>query len=568
MKISLFNGLFLRLFLLFVLSLSMVNIVFAGGSFISIYDVDSGNRYLSLGQKDQELMAFTVELSDQLNSDIVLDSLDITCSPSFGFGHANLIVDGSEVGSSDFVENARIKANQTVHFESDDYLFKPGTINNVSLLVDVDSDVDPYVTSCVIDTIFFRNLNDGSIYDDFNENVYFSELKSLVYVGLYSDQHDSFTVKDNLFVLEKMDFGSQNVLLMDVDVTAMENMRLKDLFLFCDNGASIEDYRLNVNVVGVDPSAMQNDSTTFSRPEFSISDKLVVSDINAVMSEGDVVNLKLYGNSYDYFKNADESGLKCEIIDIMPDVKPFPDVLGRYPYVESIFWMLKNGVVTGYDDDTFRPNSCVNRAEFLKMLYVASGVDVSSDYLQSSLNGTFSDVVGDEWFSPYLSVAVSEGVVEGYEDGTFRPADGVSRVEAIKMGIEGFDFDIESTTIMNINDFPYDLAVMTDKSKNESWWWNYSLKAFELSLVGVEHFGRVAVDLTAVTDDDISISCNSYDFEPNECMTRGEVVEMLYRMKDVRDHNLDFTGGGYIWAFKAGYTPDDVNLFKLNRLDK
>ena len=51
----------------------------------------------------------------------------------------------------------------------------------------------------------------------------------------------------------------------------------------------------------------------------------------------------------------------------------------------------------------------------------------------------FSDV-NDQWFAKYVCYAKDRGWVEGYEDGTFGPTNNVNRVESIKMAIEIFDF--------------------------------------------------------------------------------------------------------------------------------
>ena len=48
----------------------------------------------------------------------------------------------------------------------------------------------------------------------------------------------------------------------------------------------------------------------------------------------------------------------------------FSDVNEGTDYISSITWMSENGVIQGYPDGTFKPDQCVNRAEFLKMMYL------------------------------------------------------------------------------------------------------------------------------------------------------------------------------------------------------
>ena len=54
----------------------------------------------------------------------------------------------------------------------------------------------------------------------------------------------------------------------------------------------------------------------------------------------------------------------------------FSDVNQDTSYMTAIAWMQGNGVIQGYPDGTFKPDQCVNRAEFLKMMYLAHEDDI------------------------------------------------------------------------------------------------------------------------------------------------------------------------------------------------
>lgn len=106
----------------------------------------------------------------------------------------------------------------------------------------------------------------------------------------------------------------------------------------------------------------------------------------------------------------------------MPDVT-FPDIAGHWAEAE-IKQAAVLGIVGGYPDGTFRPDDLILRAEFLVMLMRA---------LQ--WQGNVSDVdftdrtdIGD-WALEAVAVAVSRGLVSGYEDGTFRPGIPITRAE-------------------------------------------------------------------------------------------------------------------------------------------
>ncbi len=84
---------------------------------------------------------------------------------------------------------------------------------------------------------------------------------------------------------------------------------------------------------------------------------------------------------------------------------------------------VENGYINGYDDGTFRPDKTVTRAEFSKMINTALGIESKSE-------AEFSDVSKNDWFYNEVLKAVYAGYVSGYENGTFRPNNTITRQEA------------------------------------------------------------------------------------------------------------------------------------------
>jgi hypothetical protein len=106
----------------------------------------------------------------------------------------------------------------------------------------------------------------------------------------------------------------------------------------------------------------------------------------------------------------------------------FPDVPGDHPYNSPIEALAIEGVVTGNPDGYFYPARPVNRAEFLTMLYRAT-----KKTPRSASISCFSDVNATAWYANVVCDAVSEGYVNGYPDGSFKPEQSVNRIEALKM---------------------------------------------------------------------------------------------------------------------------------------
>lgn len=121
----------------------------------------------------------------------------------------------------------------------------------------------------------------------------------------------------------------------------------------------------------------------------------------------------------------------------------FTDVEGHWAesYIEK--WAAK-GVINGYGDGTFRPDQLVTRAEVAKILALA--YEMETDVEPTA----FTDVAEDAWYYDYVQACAAAEIIGGYSDGTFRPNDPITRSEAVKMvclsaglpmettGVEGF----------------------------------------------------------------------------------------------------------------------------------
>lgn len=96
-------------------------------------------------------------------------------------------------------------------------------------------------------------------------------------------------------------------------------------------------------------------------------------------------------------------------------------------------------VISGNEDGSFQPNKTINRAEFSKIMVLATKAPLT--YPQES---SFSDVQTSDWFFPYVETAKTKGWIDGYEDGSFKPGNTINRAEVAKIIAEGFNLDISS----------------------------------------------------------------------------------------------------------------------------
>ena len=102
---------------------------------------------------------------------------------------------------------------------------------------------------------------------------------------------------------------------------------------------------------------------------------------------------------------------------------PYTDVSeGRF-YYEPIQYVDGQGYMEGVGDGRFAPNSPLNRAMVATVLYRMAGEPEVTD------TGSFPDVVEGSYYETAVAWAAANGIVEGYEDGTFRPLDNITRAE-------------------------------------------------------------------------------------------------------------------------------------------
>ncbi|MGG1660313.1 S-layer homology domain-containing protein [Brevibacillus sp. NRS-1366] len=103
------------------------------------------------------------------------------------------------------------------------------------------------------------------------------------------------------------------------------------------------------------------------------------------------------------------------------------------------------GVLKGYTDGTFKPDKEVTRAEFAKIAVLAMGyTDEQAKLLQGST--AFKDLPASHWATGYINLAVSQGIIKGYPDGTFKPNNNVKIAEALTVFVQGLKISVNPST--------------------------------------------------------------------------------------------------------------------------
>ncbi len=120
----------------------------------------------------------------------------------------------------------------------------------------------------------------------------------------------------------------------------------------------------------------------------------------------------------------------------------FSDVSDSYPYFNAISYLEDQSIISGYADGTFRPADTINRAEFTKIV-VESGFETAT--INRCNQNRFNDIAPNAWFKNYVCTAESAGLIEGYNDGSFKPANQILLGEAAKIMVEHFELNTTPT---------------------------------------------------------------------------------------------------------------------------
>lgn len=167
-------------------------------------------------------------------------------------------------------------------------------------------------------------------------------------------------------------------------------------------------------------------------------------------------------------------------------INGFTDVPKTHSNYKAIQFVRDEGIVSGYEDGTYKPNQRINRAEFTKIIVAANFSSEEIDACEA--DNLFSDVSQSDWFADYVCDAKQHEIIGGYPDGTFKPGNFVNFAEAAKIVVNAFEIETDPEDHLGI------------------WWRPY---VFALARIG---------GLPTTFSD------------PNQQLTRGDMAEIIYRV--------------------------------------
>lgn len=170
-----------------------------------------------------------------------------------------------------------------------------------------------------------------------------------------------------------------------------------------------------------------------------------------------------------------------------PEVVSFADTINHWAKA-SIDVLIAKGLLTGYSDGTFRPDSGLTRAESIKVIATYMGLEGQAS--------SFTDVSPTHWANTYIGAAAGAGLMNGYSDGTFRPNDKISRSELATLITRAFKLTGTGTTSFK-------------DVKKDAWYYN---------------------SIDALASNKIITGYEDSTFKPGKDITRAEFATVVSRL--------------------------------------
>ncbi|OMF35852.1 hypothetical protein BK133_10410 [Paenibacillus sp. FSL H8-0548] len=184
------------------------------------------------------------------------------------------------------------------------------------------------------------------------------------------------------------------------------------------------------------------------------------------------------------------------------------DVVGK-PVQSAVEELTALGIITGYEDGTFKPDNTITRAELAKIIVIGSGNEGAANLMQT-VKPTFKDVKANVWYTGYINAAATKGFIQGY-NGNFRPSDPVKFEEVVAVLVRSLGYQ--------------------ENKLSGVWPYNVLLKAQDINLfdgvnlnVGGQAVRGVVAQLTSNT---LNAKLVSYNADGNEVLSSSTLISKL-----------------------------------------
>jgi len=299
-----------------------------------------------------------------------------------------------------------------------------------------------------------EDMDEGNKGNFVPDNLGFVFVRNADYsVTVYRATEDSCSKIVNKFIVKAEDRLDNN------DPSTSEwtfDLKWKDA---CDD-ADIETFSINGVSGKVDNSDPENRTITVNLPygtpitglvaDFTTSPnaKVTLTTPDGVLVESGITSLNYTEGVLLYVTS--ESGENKNSYRVTVELgNHFSDIDENDWYYDNVMDAANNGYISGMGDGTFAPTQATTRAQFASMIANAMGYEADPD-----VASMFPDVADDFWGKAAINFCAQNGIITGYDDGTFQPNKAITRQEAASILRNAFKLTESSSET-----FPDDSAI-------------------------------------------------------------------------------------------------------------
>ncbi|PIC80029.1 hypothetical protein CSV75_08650 [Sporosarcina sp. P18a] len=222
----------------------------------------------------------------------------------------------------------------------------------------------------------------------------------------------------------------------------------------------------------------------------------------------------------------------------------FTDVKDNNSHKEAIDALSNAGVISGYEDGTFKPNKTLTRSDVVKLMgkwLVSEGYKVPTDYKTKPRFSDLKTTSNDELLK-MSALVYDNGVFVGKPDGSLDPAGDITRENMAIVLVRAFDrvHDVDLTSYVKDQDFKKDVTDL-GKAKAEA---------------------RPAIDVLDFFD---ITNPAAPEFNPKSTTTRGQFASFLYKTTKV---DFGEIGGGVVAPGVASVTAVNSTTVEVKMNEK
>jgi len=203
------------------------------------------------------------------------------------------------------------------------------------------------------------------------------------------------------------------------------------------NGKQLADaIDFTVTAQGGGKSVVVEDMGTYTSRTLPLTAKADPNTTTAAVFDAATNTLQFVPAVFSSDNNKNTATIKRQsnsIYTVIEHKKSFGDIAGHWAK-NDIELLANKLIVNGATDSEFQPERSITRAEFAALIVRALGLNASAT------GSSFKDVEAGAWYAGVVNAAAKAGLINGYEDGTFRPNNEINREELAALIVRALNY--------------------------------------------------------------------------------------------------------------------------------